>query len=209
VNRRQHYTSVGKYLRAVEKALLVTSAWDTFPAAPPAASPASPAPFPAGSAFATPARSAPTTPLFSPIPFLHEDARRSASRSPPPLALAPAGAPLGDPPAPADSAGVEPRALGLVDEMDDPGPGHMSERPTALSSVTTVPDEAALPPVKMEEEEGEDVAGASAPAAKKSRPLFSSLKDRFVASTAEKKEEEECDKMELDEGDNRGDQTAE
>lgn len=32
----------------------------------------------------------------------------------------------------------EPIGLGLVDEMDDPGPGHMSDHPTALSSVTTV-----------------------------------------------------------------------
>jgi len=31
--------------------------------------------------------------------------------------------------------------LGLVDELDDPGPGHLSKRPTPLSAVTstTVP----------------------------------------------------------------------
>ena len=30
------------------------------------------------------------------------------------------------------------KALGLVDELDDPSPGHMSDQPTAISSVTTM-----------------------------------------------------------------------
>lgn len=67
--------------------------------------------------------------MFSPIPFLHEDARRSKSRSPPPSPLALSGT---DPAAPPEQKG-----LGMVDELDDPSPGHMSEHPTALSSVTT------------------------------------------------------------------------
>lgn len=29
------------------------------------------------------------------------------------------------------------KALGLVDELDDPSPGHMSDHPTPLSSVTS------------------------------------------------------------------------
>ena len=30
------------------------------------------------------------------------------------------------------------KVLGLVDELDDPSPGHMSDQPTAISSVTTM-----------------------------------------------------------------------
>ncbi len=30
------------------------------------------------------------------------------------------------------------RELGLVDELDDPNPGHLSDRPTALTSVTSI-----------------------------------------------------------------------
>lgn len=30
------------------------------------------------------------------------------------------------------------KALGLVDELDDPSPGHMSDQPTAISSVTSM-----------------------------------------------------------------------
>jgi serine/threonine-protein phosphatase 4 regulatory subunit 2 len=33
---------------------------------------------------------------------------------------------------------MEPRELGLVDELDDPNPGHLSNRPTALTSVTSI-----------------------------------------------------------------------
>lgn len=34
--------------------------------------------------------------------------------------------------------GMPPKALGLVDELDDPSPGHLSNHPTALTAVTTV-----------------------------------------------------------------------
>lgn len=83
--------------------------------------------------------SVPNTPLFSPIPFLHGDARRSKSQSPPPspLALSSAGPTSGGHP---ETLSLEPQVLGMVDELDDPNPGHMSEHPTALTAVTTVDD---------------------------------------------------------------------
>src|SRR5882757_3356251 len=118
VRPKQHYKSVGKYLRAVEKTLLVTSTWESFPIPSETDSPSiiNAMPLPGLS------MSTPTTPLFSPISFLHGDAR-SRSRSPPHLTLS--------------AVKDEPQALGLVDELDDPRPGHMSDRPTALSSTTT------------------------------------------------------------------------
>ncbi|KAJ6546542.1 PPP4R2-domain-containing protein [Mycena vulgaris] len=123
---KHNYNSVGKYLRAVEKSLLVTSTYDSFP------------PLTDNERDTTlrtmasiGSTSAPPTPLFSPIPFLHEDPRRSKSRSPPPspLILATSTESHPDP--------LETRALGLVDELDDPSPGHMSEHPVALTSTTT------------------------------------------------------------------------
>ena len=37
----------------------------------------------------------------------------------------------------AETLSIETRELGLVDELDDPNPGHLSDRPTALTSVTS------------------------------------------------------------------------
>ncbi|KAF8061592.1 PPP4R2-domain-containing protein [Lyophyllum atratum] len=143
IHPRQHYSSVGKYLRAVEKSLLILTVEVSFPWDP----------------HASPA---PSTPLFSPIPFLHDDARRSKSRSPPPSPLALANPAI---------TGAEPRALGLVDELDDPSPGHMSDHPTALTSVISTATR---------------------------RPLIGSLDQRFVKSE-EEVEQAPSDGMAVDE----------
>ncbi|KAL4077180.1 PPP4R2-domain-containing protein [Scleroderma yunnanense] len=143
---KRYYKAIGKYLRAVEKSLLVTSAWNSFPPETPQNG------LSLGGISTSPTmQPVPTTPMFSPIPFLHGDARRSRSHSPPPSPLM-----LG---VMETSENVEPldeempqRAIGLVDELDDPGPGHMSEHPTAITAVTT----------------------------SRSRPFIDSLENRFV-----------------------------
>ncbi|TFK72190.1 hypothetical protein BDN72DRAFT_887332 [Pluteus cervinus] len=131
LNPDRHYRSVGKYLRAVEKALLVTSTASSFPPLPAESSQSitfpSRIPIPSDGGDR---RSAPGTPLFSPIPFLHHDARTSRSPSPSPMTLPhPGPLEIPDP--------LEPKALGLVDELDDPSPGHLSDHPVALTAVTT------------------------------------------------------------------------
>jgi serine/threonine-protein phosphatase 4 regulatory subunit 2 len=131
VRPKQHYKALGKYLRAVEKTLLVTSSWNAFPADSSQGSPMV-------SSFSMTGglQSVPTTPLFSPLPFLHGDARRSTSRSPPTSPLTLGGTEFIGPIEPLE--GMPPRALGLVDELDDPSPGHLSDHPTALTAVTTM-----------------------------------------------------------------------
>lgn len=132
VRPKQHYKALGKYLRAVEKSLLVTSSWNAFPAEE------SNHDGPTISSLSMTAGllSAPTTPLFSPIFFHHEDARRSKSQSPPPSPLTLSGMESMGHVEPLE--GMPPKALGLVDELDDPSPGHLSNHPTALTAVTTV-----------------------------------------------------------------------
>jgi serine/threonine-protein phosphatase 4 regulatory subunit 2 len=76
----------------------------------------------------------PTTPIFFPIPFLHEDARER-SKSPTPLHLDNSSV-SGDTTS-NDLGGT--KALGLVDELDTPAPGHMSSHPTPLTSTTDLP----------------------------------------------------------------------
>ncbi|KIM31032.1 hypothetical protein M408DRAFT_274497 [Serendipita vermifera MAFF 305830] len=129
---RNHYRTVGKYLRGLERTLLVTSSPNTFAV--------SPAISPTQSVYASLGMEGVlktiNTPIFTPIAFLHDDARRrSQSRSPPasPVRLHNALA-LGDAAsAPAD----EPKGLGLVDELDTPAPGHMASEPTPLTATTT------------------------------------------------------------------------
>ena len=120
----EHYKAVGKYLRAVEKALLVTSTWDSFPN-PVISEAKTNGNGPTTTLLPAGLISTPTTPIFSPIPFLHSDARaRSQSRSPPRTS-------------PNEPNDVEP-AFGRVDELDDPRPGHLSDGPTPISSTTTI-----------------------------------------------------------------------
>lgn len=142
---QKQYKFLGKYLRALERTLLVTSTWDTFPPLTHKnGGDNGHGPVTLGS---LPSSSAPSTPMFSPIPFLHDDARRSHSRSPPPSPLALRAAEPGNLAAimpPAGSASLDHKALGLVDELDDPSPGHLSDHPQPLSSTTTI----AAPPAK-------------------------------------------------------------
>ncbi|KAI0831361.1 PPP4R2-domain-containing protein [Trametes gibbosa] len=151
VTPRQHYKYLGKYLRAVEKCLLVTSTWDTFPPLSEVDRTYSANGHPS---ISTSAVSAPNTPIFSPIPFLHEDARRSKSRSPPPSPLV-----LPENIAGAISAAEDAgsKAIGLVDELDDPSPGHLSDHIEPISATTTV-----VP-----------------------QPIQASLEERFVKATTE------------------------
>lgn len=145
----EHYKHLGKYLRAVERTFLVTSTWDAFPAYP---DKSTSKPGVGTVPIAINALSAPTTPIFSPIPFLHEDARRSTSRSPPPSPLVLPAIQAGSTAMAMPHTGAEgaaPQALGLVDELDDPSPGHLSEHPQALSATTNV---ASRPPIGSLEE---------------------------------------------------------
>lgn len=184
IKPKDHYNSVGKYLRAVEKSLLVTSTWDSFPALTEEEKDS----FGRGATVLGSTRqSAPATPLFSPIPFLHEDARRSQSRSPPPSPLSLGSVASASDPHP---QALETRALGLVDEMDDPGPGHLSDHPTPISAVTTLgghfnsPDGSGLATSGSVTTTASATGPPPAPPGPLSsnalRPLFGSLEQRFV-----------------------------
>lgn len=150
---QKQYKYVGKYLRAVEKSLLVTSTWDAFPLSE---SDANHTALPSTS-FGGAMLSTPSTPIFSPIPFLHTDARRSQSRSPPPSPLALTAIGVGGSAVTAPPGSIEPKVLGLVDELDDPNPEHLSDHLQPLSSTTTVD----------------------------SKPIPGSLESRFVRATPE------------------------
>jgi len=170
--RPEQYKFIGKYLRAVEKSLLVTSTSDAFPLS---TSTTPNAPGVASMLIGGAALSVPSTPIFSPIPFLHGDARRSQSRSPPPSPLILASDPVGSGTVP--QGGVE--GYGLVDELDDTSPGHLSDHLHPISSTTTTTPE--------------------------TKPLIGSLEQRFVRSSPETATEVvisgegESDNMVLDE----------
>ncbi|CAE7092070.1 unnamed protein product [Rhizoctonia solani] len=190
VKPRGHYKSVGKYIRAIERTLLVTSTHKDYPLdtyALETQNGTQPAIGGAGSVSSRASTPGPLdiarSPLFTPIPFLHRPApysSRSLSRSPPPTSPR---APL-----PGDASGdaningvpVPPEdsipALGLVDELDDPRPGHLSDHPTALSSVTQFPPESlgdrfvSAGSTTAESRPEVDAAGGGLDAAEKEQP---------------------------------------
>ena len=85
------------------------------------------------------------------------------------LAIAVEGGPVTDGP-----------VIGLVDELDDPSPGHMSDHPTALTSTTSTTAEpvANVTPVVN----STSTSTVNAPG----KPLFGgSLQDRFVKAVSE------------------------
>lgn len=67
----------------------------------------------------------------------------------------------------------------MVDEMDDPRPGHLSDHPTALSAVTDLSGEHFN---SQSESTSTTSTSASQSNTPTSRPLFGSLEQRFVRS---------------------------
>ncbi|KAG9002324.1 hypothetical protein FRB93_011750 [Tulasnella sp. JGI-2019a] len=139
------YKFLGKFARALERSLLVSSTWfeytsDTY-AADTAKSPLSPA------GYSEIVLRASRTPIFSPIPFLHPDMDpvtgqpiTNANGSPSPLTLT--GRRTGQDASPSpliiDDGEIPPPSprLGLVDELDDPSAdsNHMADHPQTLNS---------------------------------------------------------------------------
>lgn len=98
--------------------------------------------------------------------------------SPLSLATAPSQSPAMEPLQLGGSGDASGPAIGLVDELDDPRPGHMSEHPTALTSTTTT-----TMPTESENSSNASGPPSSAEAAPSAapRPLFGgSLAERFV-----------------------------
>ncbi|KAJ1301985.1 hypothetical protein OPQ81_000820 [Rhizoctonia solani] len=213
VKPRAHYKNVGKYIRALERTLLVTSTHNDYPLdtyALETQNGAQPAIGGAGSVSSRASTPGPLdlarSPLFTPIPFLHRPApnsnHRSLSRSPPPTSPR---APLpGDASGDANIAGVPlaPEdsipALGLVDELDDPRPGHLSDHPTPLTSVTQLPPESATSlgdrfisagstNAEGQPERPRDTPRASTPEPSPTRVLAEEVRERDLGATTDAK----------------------
>lgn len=70
---------------------------------------------------------------------------------------------------------VDGPVIGLVDELDDPSPGHMSDHPTALTATTSTSVE--------------------------TKPIFGSLEERFVKRSSTPQAESSGDEMVIDDAD--------
>ncbi|KAF6764842.1 PPP4R2-domain-containing protein [Ephemerocybe angulata] len=179
---KRHYKSVGKYLRAVEKSILVTSSHNSFPSEPSTSSnpsnghsnannmPTNP------SSTSTIAFATQDTKMFA---FKHKaDSRVEGQKyregTQPPTSPTPepetpllmsAALPLKGGKVKAEPVGEVGETgavgLGMVDELDDPNPGHMSDGPTPLT-----------------------IAGGA-------KPFLGSLQERFVKSESIEEDQKE------------------
>jgi serine/threonine-protein phosphatase 4 regulatory subunit 2 len=142
IRPREHYSLVGKYLRALERTLLVTSTWGEYIVDTYTHEEDTPWAIASNEALIHA-----TTPIFSPIPFLENS--RGASSSPPPLALdnhRGSGNPGDENTPPRGMSMMKIRTL-KVDELDDLDDveafsrggrrGHLAEHPEASASGTT------------------------------------------------------------------------
>jgi serine/threonine-protein phosphatase 4 regulatory subunit 2 len=132
VSPQKHYKT--KYLRALERAILVTSTKDTYLTEDLGED----ITMSTGYTDNASLRLA-MTPVFSPIPSFHDDARRSRSLSPFELAVTRRpGRPAGGTEE-LHECRLARKGLCLVDEVDDLEPGHLPDDPTALTVATTTP----------------------------------------------------------------------
>ncbi|KAG8920827.1 hypothetical protein FRC00_009479, partial [Tulasnella sp. 408] len=166
LTRPSIYKSLGKFLRAFERTLLVTSTADQYTSDTYAATAAQSVISPT---LSDTALKLAMTPLFSPIPFLHPELdpvtgqpipgvrNGTSATTPSPMLL------NGDTEVDVPSS---PR-LGLVDELDDPAAdsNHLADHPRAISATTNLavsnPARVVVDMDDMEMDEGTDLFGSS------------------------------------------------
>lgn len=198
LTRPSIYKSLGKFLRAFERTLLVTSTADQYTSDTYAATAAQSVISPT---LSDTALKLAMTPLFSPIPFLHPDLdpvtgqpipggrNGTSATTPSPMLL------NGDTEVDVPSS---PR-LGLVDELDDPSAdsNHLADHPRAISATTNLavsnPARVVVDMDDMEMDEGTDLFGSSmfssagggstGGAGNGAGGPLGSLSDRFVRSS--------------------------
>ncbi|KIO23104.1 hypothetical protein M407DRAFT_27429 [Tulasnella calospora MUT 4182] len=166
LTRPSIYKSLGKFLRAFERTLLITSTADQYTTDTYAATAAQSAFSPT---LSDSALKLAMTPLFSPIPFLHPDLDPVTGQ---PIPGGRNGTSAHATPSPMLLNGDEvevpssPR-LGLVDELDDPtgDSNHLTDHPRAISSTTNLAGTGnARAVVDMDDvdmDEGADLFGSS------------------------------------------------